>query len=66
VKARAKRAFRRIRDGLRLAVTLGGIFAKRDEVREGFRVGGQALDALDPNEKALRDDYGVPPDRGSR
>jgi hypothetical protein len=66
VKAKARRIFRNIRKGLRYAVTFGGIFAKRDEVREGFRVGGRVLDTLDhldPNEKALRDDYGVGPDR---
>ena len=43
-----------------------GLVAKRDDVKEGLRVGAEVLEVLDPNEKQLRDEYGVPPDRGGR
>ena len=66
MKPRAQRRFRKAITWLRRIVGLGGLVAKRDDVKEGLRVGAEVLEVLDPNEKALRDDYGVPPDRGSR
>ena len=66
MKPRAQRRFRKAVTWLRRIVGLGGLVAKRDDVKEGLRVGAEVLEVLDPNEKQLRDDYGVPPDRGSR
>jgi hypothetical protein len=66
VKPRAQRRFRKAVTWLRRIVGLGGLVAKRDDVKEGLRVGAEVLEVLDPNEKQLRDEYGVPPDRGGR
>ena len=66
MKPRAQRRFRKAVTWLRRIVGLGGLVAKRDDVKEGLRVGAEVLEVLDPNEKQLRDEYGVPPDRGGR
>lgn len=66
MRARAKRRLRKARDVIRQILTIGGLLVKNEDVSRGLRVGGNVVDALsdlDANEKRLRDEYGVGPDR---
>ena len=66
MRARAKRRLRKAWDVIRKIVSLGQYVVPHERTREVLGQVNDAAEALDPNEKALRDDYGVPPDRGSR
>jgi hypothetical protein len=49
-----------------MAASLGGLLARRENVREGFRVGGEVLGTADPHVERLTQEYGVPPDSESQ
>jgi hypothetical protein len=57
-----KRRLLRAWYAIRQIVTFGRYAIPDDRVREVLTRAEGVADALDPNEKALRDDYGVPPD----
>ena len=62
MKAIAKRRLLKAWQVIRQIVSFGKYAIPNPQAREVLtRVEGVA-DALDPNEKALRDEYGVPPD----
>lgn len=62
MRAQARERLHKAKVWLRRIFGLASVFVPDDRAREGLRRAGDALDALDPNEKALRDEYGVPPD----
>ncbi len=62
MRARARRRLRKAWDVIKAVITFGKYAIPDDRVREALTRAEGAAEALDPNEKALREDYGVPPD----
>jgi hypothetical protein len=59
MRARAVRRLRRAAEVIARVLTLGRYVAPTARAREGMGRAADALEALDPHEKQLRDDYGV-------
>ena len=62
MRAIAKRRLLRAWHVIRRVITLGKYAIPDARVREALTRADAVADALDPNEKALREEYGVPPD----
>ncbi len=63
MKPRAKRRFLRAWHVIRKVISLGQYVVPHERTREVLGQVNDAAEALDPNEKRLREEYGVRPDR---